>query len=96
MVTGGLIFNRLFRVIDWFRPIVFLAATMFVALGITLQYMVPLYPFMVFTFGVISWLAMVIEAMAAMPLVALGLTHPEGHDFLGKAEQAMMLLLGVF
>ena len=60
--------------IDWFRPIVFLAATMFVALGITLQYMVPLYPFMVFTFGVISWLAMVIEAMAAMPLVALGLT----------------------
>ena len=34
--------------------------------------------------------------MVAAPLVALGLTHPEGHDLLGKAEQSVMLLLGVF
>jgi defect-in-organelle-trafficking protein DotA len=34
--------------------------------------------------------------MVAAPLIALGLTHPEGHDLLGKAEQSVMLLLGVF
>jgi defect-in-organelle-trafficking protein DotA len=26
----------------------------------------------------------------------MGVTHPEGHDLLGKAEQSIMLLLGVF
>jgi defect-in-organelle-trafficking protein DotA len=34
--------------------------------------------------------------MVAAPLVCFGLTHPEGHDFLGEAKQAAMLLLGVF
>lgn len=64
--------------------------------GVTLSTYVPLIPFMLFTFGVISWLIFVIEAMTAAPLVALGFTHPQGHDFLGKAEQAIMLILGIF
>jgi len=34
--------------------------------------------------------------MVAAPLVALGVTHPAGHDLLGKAEQSVILLLGVF
>ena len=34
--------------------------------------------------------------MLAAPLVAFGLTHPEGHDFLGEAKQGAILLLGVF
>ena len=38
----------------------------------------------------------VVESMVAAPLVAMGVTHPEGHDLLGKSEQAIMLLLGVF
>ena len=31
--------------------------------------------------------------LVALPLAALGVTHPEGHDFLGKAEVALMLTL---
>ena len=38
---------------------------------------------------------MIIEAMVAAPLVAFGMTHPEGHDFLGRAQQAGMMLLNL-
>lgn len=65
-------------------------------LGSVLSYYVPLIPFFLFTFGAITWFAVVLEAIIAAPLVALGITHPEGHDFLGKAEQSVMLLASVF
>lgn len=65
-------------------------------LGAVLSYYVPLIPFFLFTFGAITWFAVVLEAILAAPLVALGITHPEGHDFLGKAEQSVMLLASVF
>lgn len=64
--------------------------------GAVLDYWVPMIPFVIFFFTVLGWLAYVIEAMAAAPLIALGITHPEGHDFLGKGEQGIMMLLGVF
>ena len=57
---------------------------------------VPLIPFIIYTFTAIGWLIHVIEAMVAAPLVALGVTHPEGQGLMGKGEQAIMLLLGVF
>jgi|ERR1043165_7229784 defect-in-organelle-trafficking protein DotA len=65
-------------------------------LGSILSYYVPLIPFFLFAFGSITWFAVVLEAILAAPLVALGITHPEGHDFLGKAEQSIMLLASVF
>ena len=51
---------------------------------------------MIFTFGAIAWLMAVIEAMVAAPIVALGVTHPEGHDAFGKGEQAIMILMNIF
>ncbi len=81
---------------NWVRSIMMAVIAVLLVPGFILGYYCPLYPFMVFTFGVIAWLVFVIESMAAAPLVALGLTHPDGHDFLGKAEQAVMLALGVF
>jgi defect-in-organelle-trafficking protein DotA len=51
---------------------------------------------MIFNFGVLSWLLAVLETMIAAPMVALGLTHPEGHEIYGKAEPAVMLLTNVF
>ena len=83
-------------VIEWMKPALMIVAGVFLGIGLMLGFYVPLYPFMIFTFGVIGWLITVLEAMVAAPLVCLGLTHPEGHDFLGEAKQAMMLLLGVF
>lgn len=80
----------------WMRPPLMSLATLMVVIGVMLGFYVPLYPFMIFTFGIIGWLIAVIEAMVAAPLVCFGLTHPEGHDFLGQAQQALMLLLGVF
>jgi defect in organelle trafficking protein DotA len=65
-------------------------------LGSILSYYLPLIPFFLFAFGSITWFAVVLEAILAAPLVALGITHPEGHDFLGKAEQSIMLLASVF
>jgi len=71
-------------------------AMMFFMLGVTMGVYLPFIPFLLYLFGVISWLMSVVEAMVAAPLVAMGVTHPEGHDLLGKSEQAVMLLLGVF
>lgn len=71
-------------------------AGMFFTLGVTLGLYLPLIPFLTFLFGAIGWLIAVVEAMVAAPLVALGVTHPSGHDLLGKAEQAVILLLGIF
>lgn len=68
----------------------------FFILGATFAFYVPLIPFIIYVFAAVGWLIAVIEAMVAAPLVALGITHPEGHDLLGKGEQAIMLLLSVF
>jgi len=65
-------------------------------IGFVTAYYTPFLPYMIFTFGAIGWLIAVIEAMAAAPLMALGIAHPEGHDALGKSEQGLMILLNVF
>lgn len=79
-----------------FVPIfIALVLTLFVN-GMVLSVYVPLIPFFIFTFAAIGWLISIFEAILAGPLVAAAVTHPEGHDLLGKAEQSVMLLLGVF
>ncbi|MDP3706357.1 MAG: type IVB secretion system protein DotA [Legionellaceae bacterium] len=76
----------------------FLASWLGVMTGVGFidAYYVPFVPYMIFTFGSIAWLMAVIESMVAGPIVALGVTHPEGHDALGKAEQAIMILVNIF
>ncbi len=66
------------------------------SVGFVDAYYVPFVPYMIFTFGSIAWLMAVIETTIAGPIIALGITHPEGHDALGKAEQAVMILVNVF
>ena len=82
--------------IESYMPLGSALAAVFFGLGVVLAIYIPFVPFLLFLFGVISWMIAVVEAMVAAPLVALGVTHPEGHDLLGKAEQSVMLLLGVF
>lgn len=72
-----------------------IAAALF-AMGVVMGVYIPMLPFVLFLFGAIAWLMSVAEAMVAAPLVALGMTHPEGHDLLGKSEQSLILLLGAF
>ncbi|MDF1654739.1 MAG: DotA/TraY family protein [Coxiellaceae bacterium] len=83
-------------IMSWAVPMWTMAATALFAAGFMLNFYVPLYPYLLFLFGAMGWLLYVIEAMVAMPLVCFGMTHPEGHDFLGRADQALMLGLSVF
>lgn len=65
--------------------------------GVSFQFYIPLIPYILFTFGGIAWFIAVIEAMVAAPIVALGVTHPEGqNETFGKSEQAIWLLLNIF
>ena len=79
-----------------FIPIILAIVVALVVNGVVLSVYVPLIPFLLFFFTAVGWMMSVVEAIVAAPLVALGITHPEGHDLLGKAEQSLMLLLSVF
>ena len=83
-------------VLEMYLPLGASLTSIIFGLGVVMGIYVPFMPFMLFLFGVIGWIMAVIEAMVAAPLVALGITHPEGNDLMGKSEQAVMLLLGVF
>jgi hypothetical protein len=51
----------------------------------------------VYLFAVMGWFVLVVEAMFAAPLVAIGITHPDGdHYLMGKSAQSLMMLLNIF
>lgn len=82
--------------LEMYIPIGTAIAGTLLTMGIIMSVYIPMLPFLLFLFGAVGWLMSVVEAIVAAPLVALGMTHPEGHDLLGKSEQALILLLGVF
>ncbi|RMX05144.1 type IVB secretion system protein DotA [Legionella jordanis] len=86
----------IFALIAMAFPLLFAWMSVMLSIGFITAYYVPFLPYMIFTFGAIAWLMVVIEAMVAAPIVALGITHPEGHDAFGKGEQAIMILFNVF
>lgn len=84
-------------VLSYFIPLVYFFLIYLVLIGGTFAVYLPLLPYMLFTFGAISWFIAAIEAMIAAPIVALGIIQPEGqHEILGKAEPSVMLLMSVF
>lgn len=85
-----------FAILSFSLPLLLAWTTIMVAIGFVTAYYVPLLPYMIFTFATIAWLIAVIEAMVAAPIVALGVTHPEGHEAFGKGETAIMILMNVF
>lgn len=64
--------------------------------GMVMAYYIPLIPFIIFLFTTLGWFVGVLEAIIAGPLVALGLTSPEGHHQFGAVSHAIMLLMNVF
>ena len=86
----------IFACLTFFMPLLLAWLGIMVGIGMTTAYYVPILPYMIFTFGSIGWFMAVIETMVAAPIVALGITHPEGHEAFGKAEQSVMILLNVF
>lgn len=98
-VTSAILFPFglfIFALIGLAMPLLLAWVGTMVSVGFITAYYIPVLPYMIFTFGSIAWLIAVIEAMVAAPIVALGVTHPEGHDAFGKGEAAIMILMNVF
>jgi conjugal transfer/type IV secretion protein DotA/TraY len=88
----GHAFNFLLTI---FMPIAMLMISLLWVAGLTLGLYIPMIPYLVFTFSALSWIILVIEAMLAAPLIALGLIVPN-EDEMGKAGHAIVILLGIF
>ncbi len=90
-------FKTVFAAISRFVlvPVMFGMGLLF-TIGLTMQVYIPMIPYIIFFFAAMGWLIGVIETILAAPLVALGITHPEGHEVYGRAEPALMLLVNVF
>lgn len=86
----------IFALISLAMPLLIAWVGVMTTIGFTTAYYIPILPYVIFTFGAVAWLISVIEAMVAAPIVALGVTHPEGHDAFGKGEAAIMILINVF
>ena len=91
-----ILFQAHLTILFTYLPLAIALTVIFMTVGLLLGMYLPFLPFIMFTSGVISWFISVVEAMAAAPLIAMGVTNPKGHELLGRSEQAMILLLGVF
>ena len=94
--VAGSLFPSLYALFMIFMPLFFTWLGTMLAIAFTTVYYVPFLPYMLFTFGSIGWFMVVIEAMVAAPIVALGILHPEGHDAVGQSSQGFMILLNIF
>ncbi|MEM1243916.1 MAG: type IVB secretion system protein DotA [Pseudomonadota bacterium] len=83
-------------VVSFIAPLMLTLSTLLFVNGVIYAYYIPLIPFIIFLFGAIGWLMQVVETMVAAPIVALGITHPEGSEILGKADPAVLILVNVF
>lgn len=88
--------NALNSFIMMFIPMLTAIFIAMFAAGAVMAYYVPLIPLIIFVFTGVGWFIAVIEAMIAGPFVALGLIAPEGHEYVGHAQHAILLLLNVF
>lgn len=88
---GATFLGFILTVLSMVLPLIALVWT----IGAGLAIYAPLIPFMIFTAAALGWLLIVIEAVIAAPIIALGLVTPAG-DELGKLETALMILSNIF
>jgi hypothetical protein len=77
-------------------PVLFFILTSLFTTGIMFAIIIPLTPYILFWAGKVAWLLLVLEALAAAPVVISVMIHPDGHKIWGYAEQAVKMLLNVF
>lgn len=84
-------------VVSKYNPLYFAIATPLIAFATLFAFFLPLYPVVIYTLTVITWVTQYIETILAMPIILLGMANPEGHSpILGKAEKTIMLLAVLF
>lgn len=88
-------FSLALTVVFVVMPMIFVVCIMLWGIGATMAVYLPMIPYLMFTTAFLGWLMLVIEAIIAAPIVALGMIMPSG-DELGKLQPALMILLGVF
>lgn len=76
-------------------PIFLILVAVLWTAGLTLALYVPLIPYLVFTFTALTWFVLVVEALVAAPIIALGLVSPAA-EVLGKASPAVTLITSIF
>jgi conjugal transfer/type IV secretion protein DotA/TraY len=79
---------RLADVLGAAGPMVTFIASIFMVCGFTLAYILPMFPFTRFFFAVLVWVAAVLEAVVAVPLIALAHLNPEGEGLPGQSAKA--------
>ena len=84
-------------IISRYNPLYLAIATPIISFSTLFAFFLPLYPMVVYTLTIITWVTQYIETLLAMPIILLGMANPEGHSpLLGKAEKLIMLLAVLF
>jgi conjugal transfer/type IV secretion protein DotA/TraY len=65
-----------------------LFANVFFVCGFTIAFVVPLLPYFRFFFSILTWIVSVLEAIVAIPLLALAHLNPEGEGLPGQSAKA--------
>jgi len=66
-----------------------------VGLAFMLSAYLPMLPIVIWVAFVIGWLVLMLEALVAAPVMALGLLHPEGHAVLGKSGAGWRIICSI-
>lgn len=91
MVTGGAHYASLVT------PLLFGLASMIIVPGVFLFYILPFLPFMNFVTGVITWLISLLQAVVAIPIIAIAHISPNGEGLpSSSARGAYTMILQIF
>ncbi len=89
--------NAMTSALTWGMAMYSVIISMMMTMGAILAYYFPMIPYLIFTFAFIQWLVLTVEAMAAAPLLSLGILNPEGeHEVFGKSSMGIAILASVF
>lgn len=97
----AMLFTVMGRIIVWAKPAFDALSNLLITLGkilivpgFILMFVVPLLPFLYFTFAVIEWVVSIVEAVIGIPLWALSFITGQG-DLLGEAKQGAKMLFEI-
>lgn len=76
-------------------PLFMFVITSMLMMAVQFAILIPLTPYILFWAGQMAWVLGVIEALVAAPLVMLGIAHPGGNQYMGHAQPAIRMMMGV-
>jgi hypothetical protein len=78
----------------WLPLAIFVLTAVFVA-GISFAFLIPMTPYILFWAGKVTWILLIIEALVAAPIMAMGIVYPDGHDVFGQAEPGVKMAINL-